>query len=181
MQTIDMAILEWIQANVVCGWLTPFFKVCTYFAELGIGWIALAVVLLLFKRTRRMGLIMGIALLLGVLLGEYGIKLLFQRPRPFVTAPEVALLISPPHGFSFPSGHTTASFAAACSMLFIDKKWGLLALVLAVLIGFSRMYFFVHYLTDVLAGVVLGILCALAAHWIMKMIEKRWHIQWNTD
>ena len=131
----------------------------------------LALVLLIPKKTRWIGWSVGVALILGLLLGEFGIKNLICRPRPFA-AEEMALLIPAPHGFSCPSGHTTSSFAAATSVFLWNKKWGALALVMAALVGFSRMYFFVHYLTDVLFGVALGILCALAARWIIGKIRS---------
>ncbi|MBQ7970839.1 MAG: phosphatase PAP2 family protein [Clostridia bacterium] len=83
----------------------------------------------------------------------------------------MALLNTAPHGFSCPSGHTTTSLAAATSLFLYHKKWGAVALVMAGLVAFSRMYFFVHYLTDVLFGVVLGIACALAARWIVQKIR----------
>lgn len=169
---MDMAILEWIRQNIVCDWLTPVMKCITYFAELGIGWILLAAVLLIFKKTRRMGLTMGVALLLGVLLGEFGIKKLIARPRPFEELEALRPLIEV-HGFSCPSGHTTASFAGAFSIFLYSKKWGAIALVWAALIGFSRMYLFVHYLTDVLFGIALGLACGLAAYWLIKTVWKK--------
>jgi undecaprenyl-diphosphatase len=168
---MDLQILEWIQENIVCDWLTPVMKVITNFAELGIGWILIAVLLLCFKKTRRLGLGMGIALLLGVLLGEYGLKLIIQRPRPFTEIEGFKLLIEA-HGFSCPSGHTTASFAGAFSIFLYNKKWGVVALVWAALIGFSRMYFFVHYLTDVLLGAALGIACACFGWWLIRKLWK---------
>lgn len=170
---MDMMILEWIQQNIVCEWLTPIMAVITYFAEKGIGWILLAAILLIFKKTRRIGLSMGVALLLGLLLGEYGLKNIICRPRPFTEIEGFQLLIEAPHGFSCPSGHTTASFAAATSIFIYNKKWGALALVWAGLIGFSRMYFFVHYLTDVLFGIALGAVCALSAWWLIKTLWKK--------
>lgn len=168
---MDMAILHWIQENIVADWLTPLMRCITFFGEYGAGWILLALGLLIPKKTRWIGWSVGVALILGLLLGEFGIKNLICRPRPFAVE-EMALLIPAPHGFSCPSGHTTSSFAAATSVFLWNKKWGALALVMAALVGFSRMYFFVHYLTDVLFGVALGILCALAARWIIGKIRS---------
>ena len=169
---MDMLILDWIQQNIVCDWLTPVMKCITFFGEYGLGWILIAVALLIPKKTRWIGLSMGVALLLGLLLGEYGLKNIIQRPRPF-NVQDLALLIPAPHGFSCPSGHTTSSFAAATSIFLYNKKWGTVALVWAALVGFSRMYFFVHYLTDVLFGIVLGTACAVAAWWLLKTLRKK--------
>ena len=108
---MDMMILDWIQQNIVCDWLTPVMKCITFFGEYGLGWILIAVALLIPKKTRWIGLSMGVALLLGLLIGEYGLKNIIQRLRPF-NVQEMALLIPAPHGFSCPSGHTTSSFAA---------------------------------------------------------------------
>lgn len=173
MQQIDVLIIEWIRNHVVSEWLTPIFKVITYLGNYGIVWILLAVVLLCFKKHRKAGLAVGAALLLGFILGEGILKNVIQRPRPFYLWPELQLLIPQPSGFSCPSGHTTSSFAAATSLLLYRKRWGAVALVLAVLIGFSRMYFTVHYLTDVLFGIVLGIACALVVYKLWKNIERR--------
>lgn len=173
MQQIDVLIIEWIRNHVVTEWLIPVFKVITYLGNYGIVWILLAVVLLCFKKHRKAGLAVGAALLLGLILGEGILKNVIQRPRPFYLWPELQLLIPQPSGFSCPSGHTTSSFAAATSLFLYRKRWGAVALVLAVLIGFSRMYFTVHYLTDVLFGIVLGIACALVVYKLWKNAERR--------
>lgn len=173
MQQIDVIIIEWIRNNVVTAWLTPFFKVVTYLGNYGIVWILLAVVLLCFKKHRKAGLAMGVALLLGFVLGEGILKNVIQRPRPFTLWPELQLLIPQPAGYSCPSGHTVSSFAAATSLFLYRKRWGIGALVLAVLIGFSRMYFTVHYLTDVLFGAALGLACALVVYKLWKNAERR--------
>ncbi len=172
MQQIDITIIEWIRDNLVTDWLTPIFKGITFFGEYGIGWIAIALVLLCFKRTRKIGLTVGIALLAGLLLGEVVLKNVIARPRPFTYFPEMTLLIPAPHGFSCPSGHTTSSFAAATSIFLYNKKWGAGALALAALIGFSRMYFTVHFLTDVLFGIALGVACACLAYYLIRRIRK---------
>lgn len=170
MQQFDAALIEWIREHWVVDWLTPVLRVVTYFGEYGAGWILLAVVLLCFKKTRRMGLTMGIAMLAGFLLGEVFLKNVIRRPRPFTLWPEMELLIFEPSGFSCPSGHTTSSFAAAISVLLCNKRWGAAALVLAAAIGFSRMYFTVHYLTDVLFGIALGVACGFAAWFLTGRI-----------
>lgn len=84
-----------------------------------------------------------------------------MRPRPFVTHPNLTALLDPGDEWSFPSAHTLSAFAAATALFFYHRKSGVLAYVLAFLIGFSRLYACVHYPTDVLAGLVIGVLCGL--------------------
>ena len=116
---------------------------------------------------------MGAALLLGVVICNIIMKPAFARIRPYDYQLEhfgktIQLLVSTPHDFSFPSGHTIASFEAATAIAIHNKKWGVAALVLACLIAFSRLYLYVHYPTDVLASVVLGIGFAFLGSWMVK-------------
>lgn len=173
MQQIDVRIIEWIRETLVADWLTPLMKGITFFGEYGAGWILIALLLLCFKKTRRVGQTMGIAMLAAFLLGEVFLKNVIQRPRPFTLWPEIPLLIPEPSGYSCPSGHTASSFAAACSIFLYHKKWGAAALVLAGLIGFSRIYFSVHYLSDVLLGAALGVAMAFMARQILIRFRRR--------
>lgn len=143
------------------------------FSLLGNGgalWIVLAIILLFFQKTRRAGVCMLIALLVGVLIGNVIIKELVMRPRPFVTHPNLIALLDPGDQWSFPSGHTLSSFAAATALFLHHRKSGVIAYLVAAAIGFSRLYACVHYPTDVAAGLLLGILCGLLAGWITKRI-----------
>jgi len=131
------------------------------FTKLGNGgliWCALAGVLLLFPKTRKTGLAVALALGLEVLFCNGLLKPLVARARPCEMAPGVSLLIARPTDYSFPSGHTGASFAAMSALLFSGNRLWLPALALAAVIAFSRMYLYVHYPTDVLAGAMLGIM-----------------------
>ena len=109
------------------------------------------------------------------LVGDVVLKNWIQRPRPFQEMP-VELLIPPPESFSFPSGHTSSSFAAASVIYRVRKSWGIAAFILAVLIGFSRLFLFVHYPTDVLAGAVLGL---LVGNLVCFCIGKRKGWKWG--
>lgn len=163
----DQAIMAGVQQachNLVTD---TVFPVITYLGEKGLFWIALALGLVIFGKKRgwrQWGVLMLAAMAAGLLVGELGMKNLVCRPRPFQDYPGFAqLLIPPPSGFSFPSGHTCASFGAATVIFWKDRRWGGGALGLAALIGFSRVFLFVHYPTDVLAGALLGVLCGLGA------------------
>ena len=91
------------------------------------------------------------------------LKPLAARPRPCWIDEQVKLLVAAPKDYSFPSGHSAASFAAAVSIFVMHKKEGAAALILACLIAFSRLYLFVHFPTDVLAGIAVGFICAFLA------------------
>lgn len=136
----------------------------TSLGDKGWFWLLLSVVFLCIKKTRPLGLAMAISIAAGALLGNLILKPLIARQRPCWLDQSVALLIANPRDFSFPSGHTLVSFEAAVSIFLYRRTWGWWALALAALIAFSRLYLFVHFPTDVLAGAVLGTTIALAVH-----------------
>lgn len=166
--SIDFSILNWIQDNIRVGFLDPVMAGLGYAGEAGIIWIALAVVLLFFKKHRATGVIMLATMALGFLCGDIIIKHIVARPRPFLVN-NFPLFVNPPSSFSFPSGHSTCSFAAAVTIILRSRKIGIPTLVLAFLIAFSRMYIYVHYPSDVLCGIILGTLVAL----LMALIFKK--------
>ena len=163
--TMDYSILAYISEKWRGGSLDTVWKLFSLLGNYGAVWIALAVLLLFFRKTRRAGLAMLIALGVGYAVGNVWLKELVMRPRPFVTHTDLTPLLDPGDRWSFPSGHALSSFAAATALFFFHKKTGLLAYLLAACIAFSRLYASVHYPTDILAGAVLGILCGLAAAW----------------
>lgn len=160
---IEIQILDWIQSlRTPAGDI--FMPVITSLGNAGIIWILLAALLLIIPKTRKTGAVLAIALVLDVVLCNGIIKNLAARMRPYDRNPVVELLIHKPIDYSFPSGHTAASFAAVSALYFAGEKhmWKPV-LVLAVLIAFSRLYLYVHYPTDVIGGAVLGILCGYLA------------------
>lgn len=161
-EKFDLPILEWIAGNLQCKFLDVIMPIITLLGDAGIFWIAIAVVLLFIPKYRKIGLGMGAALIMGLLVCNVTMKPLFQRPRPYDYqllhfGKEIKLLIDAQHDFSFPSGHTLASFEAATVLAIHNKKMGIPALILACLIAFSRLYLYVHYPTDVLFSVAMGI------------------------
>lgn len=167
MNPFDQSVMSFVQTNCHNAFTDHLFPVVTYLGEAGVFWIALAVLLVIFGKKsgwRVTGAAMLAAMLMGLLIGELCVKNIVCRPRPFqVVSRDIRLLIPPPSGWSFPSGHSCASFAAATVLFRKDKRWGAAALILAALIAFSRVFLFVHYPTDVLAGVALGVLCGIVA------------------
>lgn len=153
--------------------LTTLMKVMTLLGEGGAVWIALGLIFLLKKQTRRVGISILLALLLSVIFCNGILKNVVARPRPCWRNPDMLLLERMPMDYSFPSGHSASSFAAAVSIFFRSRRGGAAAICLAALIAISRLYFYVHYPTDILAGTLLGILLAVMAEYLLRITEKK--------
>ena len=156
MRAVELGILDGIQAHLRCDFLDAVLPWVSWTANHGEVWILLAAVLLLLRRQRRYGAAVACALVLDLVACNLVLKPLIGRVRPFVFNPEVALLIPPPLDASFPSGHTAASFAAVFALKTAGSPLWKPALVLAVVIAFSRLYLYVHWPSDVLGGALLG-------------------------
>lgn len=178
----DHAVFQWIQTYIWCPILNIVMPAITILGEGGWFWIVLVLLFLFMKKYRKSGVTMAFALVLMLVINDLILKNVFARVRPFNFAdfadlyavfPVAAngkpdLLVSLPSSYSFPSGHTSCSFAAATAIM-LNKKWkaGVPAFVLAILIGFSRNYLMVHYPTDVLFGALFGILYAVLAYFLI--------------
>lgn len=190
MNVFELGILENIQDWFQCDFLDKFFPIITRLGDKGIFWIIVAVVLLFIKKYRKVGAMVGVALILGLIFGNGVLKNVIGRTRPY-DMPEFYeimgfykedLLVGALSDKSCPSGHTLASFEAATVLFINDKKLGIPALVIAVLVAFSRLYLCVHYPTDVLFGMVLGIAFGVLGCFIVnktisiynhKVVEKQ--------
>ena len=175
--SFDLPILDWIQANMQSSFMDKFMPFITVFGDAGIFWMVWAALLLIFPKTRKTGLGMAFAMILGLIVCNITLKPLVARIRPYDLQAElgvtIQLLCEAQHDFSFPSGHTIASFEAAVVLLKNSKKMGIPAMILAVLIAFSRMYLYVHYPTDVIVSVILGTLFALIGNGLAGLIAPR--------
>ena len=174
----DLPILDWIAANLWCPILDTLMPIITLFGDAGIFWIAVALIFLITKKYRKTGLGMAIAMILGLLVCNIWLKPLIGRISPYdfqmtYFAREIPLLVDRMHDFSFPSGHTIASFEAAVVIFLNNKKLGIPALILAVLISFSRLYLYVHYPTDVIFSAVLGTVFAFLGNWLATVLLKK--------
>lgn len=175
----DLPVLEWVRANLQCRFLDTVMPVITKLTDAGIIWIAIAFALIvLFRKYTRMGAGMIFALVMGLLVCNAFLKPLVARIRPYDYqmlnfGREIALLIPPETDFSFPSGHTIACFEACTVMLLRDKRLGIPALVLAVLTAFSRIYLYVHFPSDVIVSVILGIPIGFAANALTEALFSR--------
>lgn len=174
MQQIEFAVLDWIQETLRCDFLDSFFKLVTTLGNGGIIWILVGVSLLFFKKYRRTGLAVLLGLFGGLLVGNLFLKNIIARERPCWINEAVALLIQTPTDYSFPSGHTLSSTVAAVGILLRDKRIGIPACVLAALIAFSRLYLYVHFPTDILGGIVLGIALAFGTTWLCRKMPWKW-------
>lgn len=155
---IELNILDWIQ-TLHAPFLDKIMVFITRLGDVGIIWIVLSIVLLLIPKTRKSGAVMVAALVVDVLLCNIVLKNLVARTRPYDVNTGVHLLVAKLHDYSFPSGHTAASFASVTALYLAgEKKLWKFALVLACLIAISRLYLYVHYPTDVLGGILFGVI-----------------------
>lgn len=155
---IELSILDWIQ-TLHTPFLDKIMVFITRLGDAGIIWIMLSIVLLLIPKTRKSGAVMVVALVVDVLLCNIVLKNLVARTRPYDVNTGVHLLVAKLHDYSFPSGHTAASFASVTALYLAgEKKLWKFALELACLIAISRLYLYVHYPTDVLGGILFGVI-----------------------
>lgn len=177
----DMAILHGIHDSLASPVMDSAMSFVTTLGDIGFIWFVIAATAICLKKHRLYGIAIIVAIILAFMVGDMGLKHLFERPRPFLADPSLATeLIELPTSFSFPSGHTSSSFAAAtvlCLTPFAHRWFKPAAVLGAVAIAFSRLYLCVHYPSDVCAGAILGIACGFAAVAITKAFfswrEKR--------
>ena len=177
----DYAILEAIHSFALStnGFFTPLVRAITVLADDGIGMILLGLILSLFRRTRKIGFCVLGGIMVGALITNVAVKNLVARPRPFADQTRVfyewwqTIGAHPESIHSFPSGHTTATMAAMTGIFLTTKKrYSWPALLFALVMGFTRMYLVVHYPTDVLAGLIAGVIGAIAGFYLIKLVYR---------
>lgn len=171
---MEAQILLWIQNNLRNDVLTPFMKVVTMLGNKGWFFILVSLILLCLPKTRKTGLACALSLILHLLAVNLCLKPLIFRARPYDVIPGLVNIIEKQSDASFPSGHTAAAFAVTTVLLLrADKRLSIPMLVLSVILAFSRLYVGVHYPTDVLAGVLIGVLFGVISVWIVDKIGKK--------
>lgn len=172
MVRFEFAVLDFIQRHLRTPLGDAVMPLITSLGNGGFLWILTGVILLCRKKHRRTAVILFLALGIEVILCNVYLKNAIASSRPFTLNPSVKLLIPAPQDYSFPSGHTGASFAAVWALRLGGVKYWYLALIPAVLIAFSRMYLYVHFPTDILGGIGVGILSAYLSKGGVKFLES---------
>lgn len=155
---------------------SPFADgIMAFISALGNGgfiWIIISLLFILNKKTRKWGIFMWLSMFMCLIFGNIIIKNLVARIRPYQLY-NVPIIIPPPSEYSFPSGHTLSSFSCAVALYKCHKIYGIIALIFACIMGFTRLYLFVHYPTDILGGIALSFVMVYFAEKTMDFIEKK--------
>ncbi|MGI6168116.1 MAG: phosphatase PAP2 family protein [Christensenellales bacterium] len=169
----ELSLLNSLQPLLRYSILDQSMLIISHITDAGLIWVAVAAACLFAKKTRRLGLTLLAALLLSYYVSDHILKPLIQRPRPFALNQSALLPAAAPSSFSFPSTHACSSFAAATAIALSNRKVGIFAYVFSALVGFSRIYLYLHYPSDIIAGAGLGIVCG----WLAATILQRFFPQ----
>ncbi len=171
--TFDDIVIHFVNDSIRNEILNKIMEFVSMLGNGGILWIGFSFAFILMGgEKRRIGLLMLASLAVEASVCNIIIKPAVGRIRPF-DAHDMEIIINKPLDYSFPSGHTAASYAAAYSLYMSDKKKGGKMLYVAALMGFSRIYLLVHYPTDVIAGALLGILSAISVNKLYLVSKTR--------
>lgn len=182
--SFDMSVFTFFGEQIQSAAMNIVANFITFFggSEFVMPMAVLGLVLCFFKKTRKFGMAVLFAVLVGTLITNLVMKPLFARPRPYVYYADNPLFMSwyefagahVESDKSFPSGHTTAAFELGIAMfLVLNKKYSWIFPICSVLVGLSRIYLMVHYVTDVLGGVLVGTFAGIMGYLIMKAIMKK--------
>lgn len=164
----DINILLFLKKHMQNKYLDIFMPLITALGNIGVIWIAIAIGLILDKPYRNVGEVVLITLIISTIIGEGFVKHIVRRARPFSLNCDIALLITKPSSYSFPSGHTLSSFAVSGVLSVYFAHYKLIFFAIAFLIALSRLYLYLHYPTDIIAGMVFGLLCSKLIFIIMQ-------------
>ena len=183
----DQWMASWIHQlyNVGGSFFTPFFNFISFLGHDGIPLIIISLILLIFQKTRRFGAAMLLSLGIGALITNCALKVLIARARPYSEETKVffnsdlyqrlwmTVGQQVESDKSFPSGHTTAAFAAMTAIFLSGRKricW--IAFIFAILMAISRIYLVVHFASDVVSGIIIGVLIGIIGTYLAKKIPE---------
>ena len=172
-QNIDQTILDLIHKELTCCFLDAVMPFVSALANAGIIFFAAAGIMMFFRNYRRCAVNILMCMAVAAVVANLILKPLIARERPCWINEEIQLLVAVPQDYSFPSGHTLHSFMVATVIMMYDKRIGIPSLVLAALIGFSRLYLYVHFPTDVLCGALLGVAFAVGGYYLLRFALKK--------
>ena len=183
--SFDMSVFTFFGEHIQSAVMNVIAEFITFFGGSGfvIPMAVAGAIMILFKKTRKFGMAVLFAVLVGTLLTNLVMKPLFARPRPYIYYESNPIFMAW-HEFagahlesekSFPSGHTTAAFELGVAIFLVikNKKIAWIFPVFSALVGLSRIYLMVHYVTDVLGGIVVGTFAGIMGYLIMKAIMKK--------
>ena len=168
----EAEVLFWILDNLTCGFMDWLMSTVSLLCTADIIWFVLAAVLIYRKDTRKVGVTLLLALIISIIICNGILKPTVERIRPYDEF-GVSLIVPASSEFSFPSGHTTGVTVVTAVLLKHFRKWGYLMSIFAVMVMFSRIYLFMHYPTDILGGIAVGIVSVILAHVIMSYLDRR--------
>lgn len=177
---LDFIILSDIQNYFKRPFLDTTIPLITVLGNSGMIWIIISLILICNKKYRTAGILTLLALIVTALLGEVILKNLVQRSRPFLSMPDIKLLITAPTSYSFPSGHTSSSFTAAAMLSHNFKKYRFGFFTVAILIAFSRLYLCVHFPSDILGGIILGVIGYFITLKLYDFLKNK-YLSYNND
>jgi len=176
LMNFELMLLDKIQEIMGTPSFDKIWLFFTHIGDYGLIWIAITLCLFIYPKTRKVGIMCSLALIFGLIVTNGLLKNIVARARPY-NYKDILLLIDKPHDYSFPSGHTTASFAVAFVLLKERLKLNQVniyipVLIIAILVAFSRMYLYVHFPTDILAAVAIAYFCSIASRCIFNRLKK---------
>ena len=167
LRRIDESLMRWVQKNCRNRISNPLMIVMTHLGG-GVIWCVWAGWFCLHPDTRQLGICCYVSFWAAWIISSQLLKRLFGRPRAYDAMDDVEPLVARPKDLAFPSTHAADAFSVAVLILITrPPQEGLIAMILAVLTGYSRIHVGVHYLTDVIGGAVFGSLCAVVCYAIL--------------